>query len=226
MDTDPALADEHAQAAVRRGGRIDVVREAAGLTAYQLGRYADALRELRTVRRLNGSSEHLPVMADCERGLGRPERAIDLARTPEADTLTRAGKVELALVVSGARLDMAQLEAATAVLDGIDQRGLDADQLRRIAEARIGIVEASGDTAAAAALRAQLGVAAPDDDEDDEIVVFDLADDADDADDADHGASHSGAQDEPADADPRTDADQPTAAPGADDAARDEETDA
>ena len=44
------------------------------------GRYAEALRELRTVRRLSGSSEHLPIMADCERGLGRPERALALAR--------------------------------------------------------------------------------------------------------------------------------------------------
>ena len=116
LDDEPELAYEHAQAAVRRAGRVDVVREAAGLAAYRTGRYAEALRELRTVRRLNGSSEHLAIMADCERGLGRPERAITLSQEPEAETLDADGKVELAIVVSGARLDLGQAEAAVAAL--------------------------------------------------------------------------------------------------------------
>lgn len=43
-------------------------------------------------------------MADCERGLERPERAIALAASPEAETLDASAKVEgLAIVVSGAR---------------------------------------------------------------------------------------------------------------------------
>ena len=92
------------------------MREAAGLAAYRTGRYAEALRELRTVRRLNGSSEHLAIMADCERGLGRPERALALAQEPEAETLDAEAKIELAMVVSGARLDLGQAEAAVAAL--------------------------------------------------------------------------------------------------------------
>src|SRR5699024_1724704 len=56
IDVDPELAYKHAQEALRRGGRVDIVREAAGLTAYYTDRYAEALREFRTVRRLNGSS--------------------------------------------------------------------------------------------------------------------------------------------------------------------------
>ena len=116
LDVAPELAYEHAQAAVRRAGRVDVVREAAGLAAYRTGRYAEALRELRTVRRLNGSSEHLAIMADCERGLGRPERALALAQEPEAETLDAEAKIELAMVVSGARLDLGQADAAVAAL--------------------------------------------------------------------------------------------------------------
>ena len=79
MDDEPELAFQHALAASRRGGRLAAVREAVGLTAYAAGHYGEALREFRTYRRISGSNMHLPVMADCERGLGRPDRALDMA---------------------------------------------------------------------------------------------------------------------------------------------------
>jgi hypothetical protein len=174
LDIDPELAYEHAQAAVRRAGRIDVVREAAGLAAYRLGNYAEALRELRTVRRLNGSSEHLPVMADAERGLGRPERALDLARSPEAETLDASGRTELALVVAGARLDLGQAEAALAVVDSIPARDVPNVELRhRVSEVRADVLEALGRVEEASALRVVLG------EPEDEIVVVDLEEDDD-----------------------------------------------
>src|SRR5665647_1848943 len=103
LDDDPEAAYAHAQEAVRRAGRVDVVREAAGITAYRTSRYAEALRELRTARRLSGSNEQVPLMADCERGLGRPERALALAEE-HAGLLTPVAQIELAIVVSGVRL--------------------------------------------------------------------------------------------------------------------------
>jgi len=180
IDVDPELAYEHAQEAVRRGGRVDIVREAAGLAAYRTGRYAEALRELRTVRRLNGSSEHLPVMADCERGLERPERAIALAASPEAETLDASAKVELAIVVSGARGDLGELDAALAVLDQIEiprgERLLEA----RVAVARSLVHEAAGrESDAAAALVGftddEIRAASGEADEEDDVVVYDLS---------------------------------------------------
>ncbi|MHA7156031.1 hypothetical protein [Arthrobacter sp. TMN-50] len=117
LEDEPELAFQHALAASRRGGRLAVVREAVGLTAYAAGHYGEALREFRTYRRISGSNDHLPVMADCERGLGRPDRALDLAHSEEAEGLSSAGKVELAMVVSGARSDLGQLEAAVAALE-------------------------------------------------------------------------------------------------------------
>ncbi|WP_253904159.1 hypothetical protein [Arthrobacter sp. Br18] len=117
IDDDPELAFQHALAASRRGGRLAAVREAVGLTAYAAGHYGEALREFRTFRRISGSNVHLPVMADCERGLGRPDRALDLARGEEAETLDAAGKAELAMVVSGARADLGQLDASLAALE-------------------------------------------------------------------------------------------------------------
>lgn len=116
LDEDPEAAWQHAEAARRMAGRIGVVREAAGLVAYRSGRYDVALTELRTARRLTGSTEHLPVMADCERGMGRPERALAMLTTPEARTLDRAGQVELLIVAAGARADLGQLDAAVVTL--------------------------------------------------------------------------------------------------------------
>ncbi len=185
IDADPEAAYEHAQAAVRRAGRVDVVREAAGLAAYRTGRYAEALRELRTVRRLNGSSEHLAVMADAERGLGRPERAITLAQEPEVETLAPDTKVELAIVVSGARLDLGQAEAAVAALATPLVRSARGTLAARVAQARAAALEAAGRPEQAAAELAAfpqdvLDEAAGKVDLDEDIVVYDLVEDVED----------------------------------------------
>ncbi|MBO0607759.1 hypothetical protein [Myceligenerans salitolerans] len=189
LDADPETAYLHAQAAVRRAGRIDVVREAAGLTAYRTGRFAEALRELRTVRRLNGSSEHLPLMADAERGLGRPERAIALAATPEAETLDAAGRTELAIVVSGARSDLGEHDAALAVLDKIPADEAPGDLGLRVLQARAVALEAAGRADEAAAVLADvdpeaLARATGAEEPEEDVVVYDVYDEEADVDDA------------------------------------------
>jgi hypothetical protein len=117
VDDDPERAHKHALAAARRAGRIPVVRETVGITAYLLGDFATALRELRTYRRLSGSNEQLPLMVDCERGLGRPDRALELASDVPRATLPVPVQVELAIARSGARLDMGKAELALAELE-------------------------------------------------------------------------------------------------------------
>ena len=116
LDDDPREALRHAMAAQRRAGRVGLVREAAGLAAYRAGEYEQALRELRTARRLTGGDDHLAVMADCERGLGRPERALALAASPEARRLDAESRLELLIVAAGARQDLGQAEAAVVML--------------------------------------------------------------------------------------------------------------
>jgi tetratricopeptide (TPR) repeat protein len=116
LEDRPDLAWEHAKAAVARGGRLAVVREAAGVAAYTAGEYADALAQFRAARRISGSDSYWPIMADCERGLGRPERAISMAGADEVDRLDRAGRVEMRIVASGARRDLGQLDAAVVTL--------------------------------------------------------------------------------------------------------------
>jgi tetratricopeptide (TPR) repeat protein len=120
VDDDPELALQHARAARQRAGRIAVVRETAGLTAYHAGEWAEALSELRAARRMAGGPGHLAVMADCERGLGRPERAIELGRSDEARQLTGDEASELRIVVAGARMDLMQFDQAVVTLQTPD----------------------------------------------------------------------------------------------------------
>lgn len=116
LDDDPERALAHARFARRRASRIAVVREAAGIAAYHAGEWAEALGELRAARRMGGGPGHLAVMADIERALGRPERALELARGPEARELGRAETIELAIVAAGARRDLGELDAAVVSL--------------------------------------------------------------------------------------------------------------
>ncbi len=185
IDDDPEQAYLHAQAAVRRAGRVDVTHEALGLTAYRSGRYAEALRELRTVRRINGSPEHLPVLADAERGLGRPERALVLANDPDVAALSAEGQVELAMVISGARLDLGQAEAAVAVLDTPVVRAAKGLLAARVAQARSTALAAVGraqdaERELARFTQAELDAAAGDVGDDEDVPVYDLLDEFDD----------------------------------------------
>ncbi|MEO6944304.1 MAG: hypothetical protein ABI053_06295 [Lacisediminihabitans sp.] len=117
IDSDPQLAHQHAVSAARRAGRIAVVRETLAITAYSIGDFALALRELRTYRRISGKNDQLPMMVDSERGLGRPDKALELGRSVERATLATEVQVELAIAMSGARLDLGDPETALLELE-------------------------------------------------------------------------------------------------------------
>ena len=117
IDADPQLAHQHAIAATRRAGRIGVVRETAAITAYAIGDYALALRELRTYRRISGSDDQIALMVDSERGVGRPDRALEVGRAVDRNSLAQSVRVELAIAMSGARLDLGETERALQELD-------------------------------------------------------------------------------------------------------------
>ena len=117
IETDPELAHRHALSAARRAGRIGVVRETLAITAYATGDFALALRELRTYRRITGRDDQLPMMVDSERGVGRPEKALELGRSVPRALLPVPVQVELAIAMSGARLDLGQTDAALVELE-------------------------------------------------------------------------------------------------------------
>ena len=117
IDEDPALAHEHALAASRRAGRIAIVRETLGITAYATGDFALALRELRTYRRISGKDDQIALMVDSERGIGRPDRALETGRAVDRSALETPVRVALAIAMSGARLDQGDLELALGELE-------------------------------------------------------------------------------------------------------------
>ena len=145
VDEDIPRAREHIAAARRRAGRVSVVREAAGVVAYLAGDYAEAIAELRAVRRMSGSADYVPMMADCERGLGRPRRALDLLKEIDLRSVDDATRVEVALVAAGARADLGQIDAALILLQSPDLARLPAGGPRaRLEYARAELLAQSG----------------------------------------------------------------------------------
>jgi tetratricopeptide (TPR) repeat protein len=122
IDEDPKTAYEHTLAARARAARVAVVREACGEAAYAAGEYAEALSELRAAKRMNGATDYLPVMADCERALGRPEKALALAKSPAVANLSQELQAEMTIVEAGARRDMGDLDAAVRTLENAPLR--------------------------------------------------------------------------------------------------------
>ena len=116
IEADPELAYRHAEAARRRAARLPLVREAAAETAYASGRWDVALSEYRALRRMTGTDDYLPVMADCERALGRPQNALKLAREADHRELDPALRIEMTIVESGARRDLGQGAEALRLL--------------------------------------------------------------------------------------------------------------
>ncbi|HEV2086871.1 MAG TPA: hypothetical protein VGR21_01035, partial [Cryptosporangiaceae bacterium] len=127
LDTDPRTALEHALAARVLAGRIAAVREAVGLAAYHSGEWQTAIIELRALRRLSGADEYLPVLADCERALGRPEKALEIAAAADTRRLAVETRMELLIVAAGARRDLGQAAAAVLTLQVPELRSASAE---------------------------------------------------------------------------------------------------
>ncbi len=117
IDEDPETAYQHTLAARSRAARLAVVREATGEAAYAAGHYAEALAELRAAKRMNGATAYLPIMADCQRALGRPQEALKLAKSPSVAGFPPEAKAEMTLVEAGARRDLGQLDAALRIFE-------------------------------------------------------------------------------------------------------------
>jgi pentatricopeptide repeat protein len=96
-------------------------RELLGLALYRAGRWQDAIRELSTYRRLSGSLDQNPVMADCYRALGKPEKALELCEQMQEDKrLPPAVLYEGEIVAAGALSDLGRLEEALQRLERLE----------------------------------------------------------------------------------------------------------
>lgn len=144
-ESDPPAALEHAKWAARQASRIDLARETLALVAYRQGDYKLALKEFRTAYRMNGYTDYLPFIADCERGLGNPRKAIDEATSDEARQLTGESKVEMFLVYAGALGDLGLWDKAIETVDAlVHARGLSGDYRMRAVQAEQNFLEEAG----------------------------------------------------------------------------------
>lgn len=116
LEDDPAEALRYALEAKKMASRSSAVREAVGVTAYHAGEYEVAARELRAAGRISGRDDLVPLIADCERALGRPEKALELASRQL--TLDRDDRIELRIVAAGARMDLGDPQEALLMLRG------------------------------------------------------------------------------------------------------------
>jgi len=147
LDDDPELAYLHAKTARRLAARLGGVREAVAITAYLAEHYDEALTEFRAVRRMTGNHEVLPMMADCERALGRPEKALALSREKQVLGMEEASQIEMLIVAAGARRDMGQTAAAIQTLEVPElTKRTRADWLPRLRYAYADALEEAGRT--------------------------------------------------------------------------------
>ena len=146
LDIDLDQAYEHAKAAARSAGRIGAAREALGLVAYHKGLYDEASRELRTHMRITGSRDNLAVIADAERGRGRPQKAIDMFTDANRSDLNADTWLELAIVAAGAHSDLGDLETARKTIEDIGFTGHKPASAIRLLQAYADLLRVSGDT--------------------------------------------------------------------------------
>jgi hypothetical protein len=145
VDTDPKAALEHAKWVAHQASRVDFARETYALVAYRTGEYETALREFRTAYRMNGSPDYLPFMADCERALGHPEKAVELAMSEDAKRLTADSKAEMFIVYAGALGDLGKWDQAIEVIRRLSRsKGLPGPYRMRALQAEQNLLEQAG----------------------------------------------------------------------------------
>lgn len=133
VQSDPHQALLHARAAKDRAGRVAVTRETNGIVAYHAGEWKEAISELRAARRMSGGPGLLAVLADAERGLGRPQKALEIAREENLDELDAESRVELAIVLAGAHHDLGDNDSALLTL----QEELERDDAPEVSRMRM-----------------------------------------------------------------------------------------
>lgn len=188
-EKDPELALEHAKWVARQASRIDFARETLAFVAYRQGNYKLALREFRTAYRMNGFQDYLPFIADCERGVGNPKKAVEIAQSEEGKQLHGAPKVEMFLVYAGALGDLELWDKAIEVVHTVGRsQGLPGEYRMRAVQAEQYFLEEAGRTGEAEKLdnlldRLEEQYADEDFDEnsDDVVIDHDLAELTDDS---------------------------------------------
>jgi len=150
VDDDPATALKHALAAKRRAGRLQLVREAVAEAAYAAEDFRLAASEYQALRRMTGDENVVPVLADCQRALGKPAAALELLADADMSKMNSDQRIEAVIVAAGARQELGQMDEAQRLLrDAIASRRGGRIGQARLRYAYAAVLEASGDSTAA-----------------------------------------------------------------------------
>jgi len=124
-----AFMDEDYDEAIRLGEqakhialRSVAARELLGLAYYRAGKWSEAAKELAAFRRLSGSTEQNPVLADAYRAMGKPDKALDYCREIDRRRVDEAVYYEGAIVGAGALADMDRVGDAITLLEQLELR--------------------------------------------------------------------------------------------------------
>lgn len=181
-ERDSELALEHAKWVAHQASRIDFARETLAFVAYRQGDYKLALREFRTAFRMNGFLDYLPFIADCERGMGEPKKAIETAMSDDAKYLRGESKAEMFLVYAGALGDLELWNKAIEIVHTLGRsKGLAGEYRMRAVQAEQYFLEQAGRSDEAVALdqlldKLELQYADAEEDEtsDDLVIEYDM----------------------------------------------------
>lgn len=181
-ERDPELALEHAKWVAHQASRIDFARETLAFVAYRQDDYKLALREFRTAFRMNGFLDYLPFIADCERGMGEPKKAIETAMSDDAKYLRGESKAEMFLVYAGALGDLELWNKAIEIVHTLGRsKGLAGEYRMRAVQAEQYFLEQAGRSDEAVALdqlldKLELQYADAEEDEtsDDLVIEYDM----------------------------------------------------
>lgn len=181
-ERDPELALEHAKWVAHQASRIDFARETLAFVAYRQGDYKLALREFRTAFRMNGFLDYLPFIADCERGMGEPKKAIETAMSDDAKYLRGESKAEMFLVYAGALGDLELWDKAIEIVHTLGRsKGLAGEYRMRAVQAEQYFLEQAGRSDEAVALdqlldklELQYTDAEEDETSDDLVIEYDM----------------------------------------------------
>jgi hypothetical protein len=160
---DPEAAVRAARAAKRAAPRAASVREALGIALYQAGDFRTARTELAAAQRISGRQDLSAMLADIERALGRPERAIAVFERVDRSKLEPDTAAELLLVAASAYGDLGQPASGLALIRRHARWPVElADHHLRLAYAEGALAEAAGDLPRARAAFARVLQADPD----------------------------------------------------------------
>jgi tetratricopeptide (TPR) repeat protein len=97
-------------------------RELLGLAYYRMGRWQHAARELSAFRRISGTHDQNPVLADCYRALGKPERAIELCNEIDDRKVAPEIAYEGHIVAASALADTGRIDKAIERIEALNLR--------------------------------------------------------------------------------------------------------